>query len=409
MRSRTTSTEYPVKKWDFSQPNEAPDYTGSITQEFSQDLVINQNNGFKRDRRNSKGAVGGDFLVYRRFLEQSSTIGNDSVGFSYDPDRPARPYYICPQFAAVDNVRNGHFPLPLPSDRSLLNSLATDAISKIAPNKPEASLSSFLGELREGLPHAIGLGRSGRQRAKRGLNAGDEYLNIEFGWKPLVRDVQSFAKAVQNSERILAQFERGAGKLIRRGYEFPSELEVEGPIVVNPNTTMVPTLNGFHYGSIGTGVLERETRTLTERWFSASFMYALPPGGTPQNYSAKANKLLGTNLSPEMLWNLTPWSWALDWAGNAGTLASNLTLFNSDCLVMPWNYIMEKKTTSVEFTWRSHGADVYRSFPGRIQARQKFTTEMKYRQQGTPYGFKIDWPDFTASQLAILASLGISR
>jgi len=290
-----------------------------------------------------------------------------------------------------------------------LNSKASEAIRKIAPNKPAASLANFLGELREGLPSAALIGRTARNRASRTLGAGDEYLNVEFGWKPLLSDIRKFSHAVKNSDRILSEFENGAGKLLRRNHEFETKLEIDGPNVVHNNIPMVPTINGFHYGSVGTGVLTSTTTTRHELWFSAAFMYAVPPRGTPQGYSARANKLLGTNLSPQLLWELAPWSWALDWAGNMGTLAENLTLFNSDCLVMPWNYIMERKTVEVLFEWRSHGADVYRQYPGRHHSSQKFTTVMKYRQHGTPFGFHIDWPEFSARQVAILASLGISR
>lgn len=410
MRSTQTRETYSDIRWDFSQPDEDPDSVNEYSHEYSQDLVISQNNGFRRDRRNSKGAVGGDFLVYRRYYEESSTLGHGPIPFSYDPSGlPARPYYLTPQFAITPNVRNHSFPLPLPSDRSWLNSKASEAISQIAPNKPAFSLASFLGELREGLPSAALIGRTGRERASRTLGAGDEYLNVEFGWKPLLSDIRKFSHAVKNADRILDEFENGAGKLVRRNHKFPTKLEITDPRVVHPNITMVPTINGFHYGSVGTGVLTEQITTRHELWFTAAFMYGIPPRGTPQGYSARANKLLGTNLSPQMLWELAPWSWALDWAGNVGTLAENLTLFNSDCLVMPWNYIMEQKTTEVLYEWRSHGADVYRQYPGRHHSSQKFTTVMKYRQHGTPFGFNIDWPEFSARQLAILASLGISK
>jgi len=287
--------------------------------------------------------------------------------------------------------------------------MSSEAISKVAPNKPEADLATFIGELREGLPHALLLGQSGKQRAQRCVNAGDEYLNVQFGWAPLIRDVKSFARAVSNSERVISDFERGAGKLIRRRYSWPTELTIEGPEVVNPFATPVPTVEPRHYEDGALGRLERTTTTRVERWFSGAFLYAVPPRGTPQGYAARANKLLGTNLDPSMLWNLAPWSWALDWAGNVGTLAENASLFSSDTLVMPWCYLMEKKTVSVEYSFRSYSSKPFKSYSGALHLTQKFTTEMKSRIKGTPYGFHVDWPDFSDDQLAILAALGISR
>lgn len=382
-------------------------------QQYSQDLVYSQNNQWRssQERRDSNGAVGGDFWCYKRNYSENSSLGEGQHYFSqYVAGRyeGGRPYYEVPQFAAFDQISNANFPTPVP-DVVHLNALASEAISKIAPNKPEAALSSFVGELREGIPHATLFGSTGRERTRRARNAGDEYLNVEFGWKPLVRDVQKFAHSVINAERIIADYEKGSGKLIRRGYRWPTEVEVQDEEIIASQWSPQPTMDPRLYGLTSKGDLKRTVTVYTERWFRAAFLYAVPPRGTPQGYASRANKLLGTNLSPEMLWNLAPWSWAADWAGNMGTLASNLTLFNTDCLVMPWSYIMEHTTVKVRYSLDLPGGDVYKTHPGPHFFTQEFTTELKYRKAGTPYGFEIDWPEFSAKQLAILGALGISR
>lgn len=417
MRSRNHEEYFPKYSWDppGPYPTDEPGSVWFYKHQWSQDLVISDNHGFgsSRPKFSNTGDVGGDFLCYRRFYDESSSLGSGIHRFSrylaLPPEPVGRPYYEAPQWAWRDEVRNTSFPMPLPTERSELNAMSSEAISKVAPNKPAADLATFFGELREGLPHALLLGRTGRSRAQRCVNAGDEYLNVEFGWKPLVRDVQSFARAVQNSDRILTQYEAGSGKLLRRRYTFPTELSVEGPTVVQSLALPQPAIEPRLYGDNPLGYVELTTTTRVERWFSAAFTYAVPPRGTPQGYASRANRLLGTNLDPAMLWNLAPWSWALDWAGNTGTLAENLSLFNSDTLVMPWSYLMERKSIKETYRWRSYSDQVYRSHPGSHWFEQSFETVMKSRIKGTPFGFDVDWPDFSDSQLAILASLGISR
>lgn len=70
---------------------------------------------------------------------------------------------------------------------------------------------------------------------------------------------------------------------------------------------------------------------------------------------------------------------------------------------------MEHTTVKVRYSLDLPGGDVYKTHPGPHFFTQEFTTELKYRKAGTPYGFEIDWPEFSAKQLAILGALGISR
>jgi len=416
MRSKDSTTYVEIRKWEAPgpYPTTEPPSVHHLKHQWSQDLVISENHGFgsRNPQFKTSGDIGGDFLCYKRTYDEGSSLGVGTHGFTTGSELPpapvGRPYYESPQYAYADEIRNTSFPLPTRTDRSETNIMCAQAIGQIAPNKPKADLATFIGELHEGLPRAYLLRRNGRSRALKGLNAGDEYLNIEFGWKPLIRDVQSFARSVRNSEEILRDFENGAGKLIRRRFDFPTELEISDE-VLSSLAYPVPNLEPRQYGENPLGQLSKTTTTRVERWLTAAFMYGLPPRGTPQNYAAKANHLLGTNLDPAMLWNLAPWSWALDWAGNVGSIAENLSLFNSDALVMPWCYFMERKTTKVLYSWRSHSDRVYRTYPGNHLMWQSFETVMKSRIQGSPFGFGIDWPEFTANQLAILGSLGIAR
>jgi len=374
---------------------------------YSQDLMVSSNNG---PQIRSKGLgtgrdLGGDFLCYKRNYEEFSPFMEPQhFSSTSNPLSEPRPHYVNSQRAVVAFVQNKHFPMPLPSDKSSMNAYATKAIARLAPTAPKADLGVFLGELREGLPRAA-LVRDSKKRVRRALNAGDEYLNVEFGWKPLIRDLRAFAESVQNSDEILDRYYERAGVKIRRRYDFPIEqsiVETDGGSKIP-----VPSMATACYGVGASGRLRTTTTSETKRWLVATFQYSVPPRNSPMGWKASMNHLFGTDLTPRTLWALAPWTWAADWVGNMGDIVDNITYLNTDT-VLPHVYMMEQKTVRVEHVLQSNGT-LYRSYPGEHYFRQVFETTMKQRVKGTPYGFGLNWNGFSSKQLAILAALGISR
>jgi hypothetical protein len=153
--------------------------------------------------------------------------------------------------------------------------------------------------------------------------------------------------------------------------------------------------------------LEREiTRKI---WFKGAFTYFLPTGYESRNRVDRAalfaSEILGLEITPETIWNLTPWSWAADWVSNIGDVMSNVSDFASDGLVLRYGYLMEN--TIIKDTYTVTGTDLHRYGPTTIQ--NTFITEVKKRRRATPFGFGLDEGSFTPRQTAIIAALGISR
>jgi hypothetical protein len=117
-------------------------------------------------------------------------------------------------------------------------------------------------------------------------------------------------------------------------------------------------------------------------------------------------KQLGLTLTPEHLWNLTPWSWALDWFANTGSVLSNISDYANAGLVMRYGYIME--TTYVSDTYTMEGAVRTDGVPF-ICPPLTLVTETKVRQQANPFGFGVSFESLSGFQLSILSALGISR
>lgn len=290
-------------------------------------------------------------------------------------------------------------------DRATIHAKGTTAIARVLPTNPAAGLGVALGELREGIPRAIGHTLTAKER--RGPRSGaSEYLNVEFGWKPLIQDITQSARAIKNSSEILAQYERDSGRHIRRRYRFPRETSTV--VTTTANQVASPLLNAYHYNGAVSGTLERTTVTTTETWFSGCFTYYLSAGDTAKTRLKKAEqeaaKLLGIRLTPDLLYQLAPWSWLIDWNSNLGDVIRNVSAFSQDGLVMRWGYVMCTKTISD--TYRLPSVTLRN---GQKALDQTFRTTMKVRYKATPYGFGLDTASFSTRQWAILAALGIAR
>lgn len=290
------------------------------------------------------------------------------------------------------------------------------AIKATRPTAPVADLAVTLAELkREGFPHQ----RSTPKKLKRSLKErgviktiADSHLAVEFGWKPLLGAVGDTLSAVVRSDEIIKQYQRDSGKTIRRGYVFPSERKVE---VLTPKPGRV----GLVSNSSGPRSLFKDENTYglltetitTERqvWFSGAYTYYLQQGGSifekAERYGQLANKLLGLRVTPEVLYNLTPWSWLADWNANIGMNIANATALSSDGLVLRYGYLMV--TTVTTHTCSVAGPITKSGDPGPWTT--SWIVTRKERFKASPYGFGSDPASYTDRQWSILGALGLSK
>jgi hypothetical protein len=375
------------------------------------DLNITQGNPYFLLGR-TKNPVGGDFQVVKRDHVSYSTMGQGlHLSTTTDPMHNGMEHWYGAPNAKRLNVTDGsdEFYLLEPSSMSQLDALGATAISRCLPTNPLFNAAAALGEAREGMPK-VSID-SWKSRTSRARSAGQDYLNYEFGWKPLVSDIRNFYNMTQNAKKVLEKYEKESGKLLHRQYHFDPEVTHDVTVHVGtPGAIQGPVpyidFEVYDYSQGDFGKLVVTQKTSTERWFEGAFTYYLPPVSDKLGRNeALANKILGVRFTPEVAWELTPWSWAADWVSNAGDIAKNISAFNSDGLVMPYAYMMERKVSSVEYLL----TDVrLRSYPGLQVFRQTYTMQAKTRRQATPYGFGFD-VDLDPRKLAILGALGITR
>jgi hypothetical protein len=348
--------------------------------------------------------IGGDFTTTKVKLYMPSDSGpykGSSHGRVYIGEELA----YNPHEAISEALR-----LVSPSSDVSLHQKGTTAIARCLPTNPVADAGTFIGELKSGLPKLVGK-ELFKTKFKDYRKVGSEYLNVEFGWKPLISDLQKFGTAAVESEKILAQLHRDSGKNIRRKYTFPDE-------ITNAESTVQSQFaycNGFSlypyvYRSPFGGPVAISTQVETKTWFSGCFTYHLNLGQTlPDRISrnaAEARKLFGVELTPATVWNLAPWSWAVDWEGNIGDVLHNVSRFSQDGLVMRYGYIMQKKTAHVSYTLNQNGR--LNGAPN-SDTRLIVIAESKVRRAASPFGFGFDMTALTGRQSAILGALGISR
>jgi hypothetical protein len=212
----------------------------------------------------------------------------------------------------------------------------------------------------------------------------------------LVGDIRNFAYAVRNHRDILRDFKAGSGKNTRVSYNFNASTRSEG----YTRAIGMRTYNGTGLGApLGTVVSREDTRAR----FSGCFTYHLPVGDAAfakaMRFGDYADKLLGVRLTPEVLWNLTPWSWGVDWFSNTGDIIHNFSTMGHDGLVLKYGYSSFRRYYKSNITCMPDGE----------LSTAEFRSDTYIRLPSSPYfGFGATG-SLSATQSAILIALGINH
>jgi len=306
----------------------------------------------------------------------------------------------------------------------------TRLIKSAVPTRPAAQVATALGEILLGGLPALGsktlqsiyhLQTRAQHFKSLPSGVGSDYLSSVFGWQPLVSDMISVASALKDASDVLKQYASDSGKPIRRSRSIPPTSKVSNlydedtpgflPGLYGLNSQNPDNARWFFGGGDGGRSRQRVYRSIDQEiWFDGQFTYALTTGDGVidrlSQYEELSSRLLGTRITPEVLWELTPWSWLADWFINIGDILSNVSRFQSDNLVMRYGYLMCHTTVRTTHVTTTNGLLIGHN-------RREYTAtdslERKQRVRATPYGFGLDPDGFTANQWAILAALGLTK
>lgn len=290
-----------------------------------------------------------------------------------------------------------------------VGAMGARAISSSVPTSPTADLGVALAEIyREGLPSLVGAqlykARGNKRQAVQ--EAGGEYLNIAFGYLPLLTAIRDTAKAVMTADEHIEQLLRDSGKNIRRSYTFPTERTITEE-KLSTSSFPWPSLTLYHWTNSG---IQPVKHTSVERrvWFDGCYTYYMDPRVLTglRGYAEKARLLYGLTINPSVVWNLLPWSWLIDWFAGVGPIMDNLSTFTRDGLTLRYGYTMEHiRVTQTQ------------SYPGLVTPggnmpkRSTITLqgERKLRREQSPFVIGLQGTGLNLRQAAILTALGIKR
>jgi hypothetical protein len=420
-------------RWNgfFSSGNPDGIQSGSVYINGTQ-ITESEGHPWSKNDRYKGEDVGGDFYtISHRYGDARARIHDPQPQYTFDDGEryayygPLYPLRTSADVGSTDNRKDirmkfseNFWPPDLSHSDEVLDAYGTSAISLCKPTSSPANLTVALGELfREGIPSMVGH-QAWETRAKDFRASGSEFLNVQFGWLPFIADIKSTASAIIDAEDLMTQYERDSGRLVRRRYEFPSSREttvtdMSNLSQYNPNQDVYAgnrvLIAKFNHDNQAERKLIREREIVRKIWFSGGFTYHLPRDYYSRGKVGKAaffaSHFLGLELTPESVWNLAPWSWAVDWFTNIGDTLSNISDFATDGLVLRYGYLMEHTIIKDTYTL---GELQLEGYP-RNSISSTFITEVKKRRRATPFGFGFDMAGLTDRQAAIIAALGISR
>lgn len=304
--------------------------------------------------------------------------------------------------------------------------------ARTIPGRPVGNVGQFLGELlREGVPavpltssfyrkgdifkyRLKDIAKHARESALRFKELGSEYLNVVFGWKPFLSDLRALYDMQRRLDKAFARLLKENGKGIHRKAKLDQDVRTysssnESQYCFGLNQVQPTTI-------LGKRVTTRTRVTTINRWFSARYKYFIPQDHLDSWLWTKSAKaaLLGLHPTPELIWELTPWSWLIDWFTNIDDIAVNLSYTPAENLYTDYSFVMEHivetdvTSCSVQFPARNHNSRRYRSCDTSFSMNTR--AETKSRSGGHfLFGLGITGGIASAYQLSILAALGISR
>lgn len=309
------------------------------------------------------------------------------------------------------------------------NSVGSGVIASANPWKPKANLAVSILELMSGdIPSVTkNLRRHIYNLQSLKASGAKDWLNIQFGWVPLLNDIRATVEVFFKLHMLL--FGSDATDVYRRSrggdlgtWARATESVYSRTMTFGSAFSQATTSSPYLANKVGgvpqlapgnlpaSGSWSRSTRIEADFRFSAKYHRGADPNRREFDFIRRATELLGLEVTPAVLWELTPWTWLLDWGTNLGSIASNLSMLDWSNVLLDYAYLtfVVKTTSSVSVKLASSAIAANTTVNGTYFA-QGFETIEKIREQASPYGFGVSWDGLNPFQLSILAALGMSR
>jgi len=320
-----------------------------------------------------------------------------------------------PGVTLLTNSNPSYKPFP----KSLEINVGTRLIGELNPYASTASFLATLIELMRGdVPTVI----RNLRKYITDINSlkktiGSDYLNIQFGWAPLLKDIEKLVNTCITLDTLLftSDNKRRSTRrtLVDHAWNGTTD-SFDRRTVAAPFATFLSTTKE------GTPGLPPAALTLT---YQEGLVYSRQ--NVSINYTARYTKgvrsnailngrvdqaitFLGMDLTPDVLWQVTPWSWLLDWFANLGDVISNITNLSMKDIILDYAYLTNRiETERGILAWKP--SLVGNMTSSRYTVGHKVITVEKTRNQASPYGFSVGFDGLSPYQISILVALGLAR
>jgi hypothetical protein len=284
------------------------------------------------------------------------------------------------------------------------DSFAAEAFKRLRPGQAHMNLLQSIVELkdlRQTVTGIVNLRNAFKSVAHLRRGAGGSYLGYEFGIKPMISDLKDLFNAQSKVQRKLDQLARDNGKSVRRNGVIHSEQNVTDQAFSSWSFNIVPALIG--------PAKPVYTRTRSRRvWATMRFRYWIPDLGSPQWKRRAIQEMYGLRPNLSLLYELTPWSWLIDWFSNTGDVISNMTENSAENLVTEYNTVQCHSHQFDHFMVTGTTKTSATGVAG-FSVSTKTGWESKQRVLGSPFGLGLADTPLSVRQLAILGALGLTK
>jgi hypothetical protein len=299
---------------------------------------------------------------------------------------------------------------------------ANHYFASTAPDRNDASLAVTVVELLRGDIPTILKNFQEMMAGYRSIRnyLGSDFLNITFGWTPLIQEYANLIKVGMGLDRALyyESFRRKrqwTGPVISGHYSYDISLGAFRSVysngglakpggVIGPSTSRAASFSqdvewveseDYHFTSKYTGLAKASLRA---NQFS--------------DQAADVLKRLGLVDNPRLIWDLTPYSWLVDWFSTMGDSLTNAAVYApiKGKYSIDYAYVTTQHVQHIKGTLlRRLDTDSYMRRFDVVRPTSVATSTTRWRDRATPFGFGTQLGDLNATQYAILVALGLAR
>jgi hypothetical protein len=301
--------------------------------------------------------------------------------------------------------------------------MANRYFAATAPDRNDATLGVTLIELLRGdIPSVL----KNFQEMMAGYRSvknfvGSDTLNIMFGWTPLIQEYANLIKVGMTLERAIyyESFRR------KRQWDGPSQgssqdtvFSLSAPLMVygsqtypQQGTSGQVTGSGRVLASIS--AVKRTVIREDYHW-SSRYTGLAKASRRANDFSDRALDVvqrLGLVDDPTLLWDLTPYSWLVDWFTTMGDSLTNAATYSPirgkysvDYAYLTTRYTTSSQADAIRLSTGLPKCDVVLS-----EGHSMYSSVTTWRDRATPFGFGTQMGSLSGSQFAILVALGLAQ